>query len=483
MGQYTDEQLKIINSKAKQIDVESPPGSGKTYCILGIVKKHKKDRHLILAFNANIRETIRKKIEQEDIHNAEVHTFHSLAYDFFKGNDQIANFENRKLENLDYFSLSNIIKDLGYNRSITRGMLEEIYLFLRCDATLNDFLSEKVDEFSEKFRAILKHIMDEPDAPMFHEFYIKMFQLVNYSTNMYDTILVDESQDKTSCYNRIIKNIGAKRVVHFGDNLQKIYAYNGAIGMSKSSFRLTKSFRVGREHSDICNSVVDFLLNSSVGFEGVNPNGIIVDSFSRKDNITIISRTNKSMMGRMLEQIKKGKVVHIVGGKESLGLSLIESIFTATPKKPFYYKKRKIKSIKDAINLYMESNSADLKRAIDFISDHAENTMKLVNTIRHSTIDSIELADVNLVTAHKSKGLEFENVEIDNDFPKMEALAEKRIIGKPIEGEVFALYVALSRSFGKLKLNRNLEDWYRNYKNDKINKPEVSYTALKNILL
>lgn len=481
MGKYTAEQLKIINSKAKRIEVESPPGSGKSYTITGIVEKNKKDNHLILAFNSNIREAMRKKISDLGLENAVVHTFHSLAYDFFKGGDQIKNFENRKLENLDYFSLENIMKELKLPKALVRPMLNEVLNFCRSSATMEEFLLNKDETLVSRFKGIMKHITYTEDCPMFHEFYIKMFQLMKYSTNMYDTILVDESQDKTSCYNQIIENIGSKRVIHFGDNLQKIYAYNGAIGMEGSGFKLTQSFRIGKEHSDICNALVSDILFVDFAFEGVNPNGTVVDSFSRKDNITVISRTNKNMMSRMLEEIKKGKVVHIVGGKESLGLSLIELIYTATPKKPNYYKKRKITSVKDAVDLYMESNSREIKTALDFIGEYKGETMKLVNTIRHKTIDDIKLADVNLLTAHKSKGLEFENVELDDDFPKVELLMEKRMTGKDISGEVYALYVALSRSFGKLKLNKDIETWYRKRQNENTVERLVDFIELKDI--
>lgn len=482
MGEYTKEQLKIINSRSKRIEVESPPGSGKSYTILGIVKKHKKDKHLILAFNANIRESMRRKITESGIHNAEVHTFHSLAYDFFRGGDQIKNFENRKLENLDFFALENIMRELKLPKALVKPMIKEVQTFFQSSMTLDEFLKGKEEVMKFRFKEIMRYITYSEDCPMFHEFYIKMFQLMKYSTNMYDTVLVDESQDKTSCYNQIIENLGAKRIIHFGDNLQKIYAYNGAIGMTGSGFRLTQSFRIGKEHSDICNALIDSMLGyNNVPFEGVNPNGIVVDSFSRKDQVTVISRTNKNMMARMLIEIKKGKIVHIVGGKESLGLALIELIFTATPKKPNYYKKRKITSIKDAIALYMESNSRELKSALDFIDEYKNDTMKLVNTIRHKTIDDMKLADINLITSHKSKGLEFENVEIDSDFPTLETLKEKAMLNKDITGEVFALYVALSRSFGKLKLNKNIEEWYRGYNDGSFTERVVNYKELSEI--
>lgn len=486
MENYTNEQLKIINSKAKMISVESPPGSGKTYCILGIVKKHKDDYHLILAFNAAIKDSLKQKIEKEGITNAEVYTFHGLAYDFFKDNDIIKNFENRKIDNLDYFNLEDILKKLKIPVKVTMQYLNILLLFFRSKETLENFIMTvnwniNPEVTKERFLEILKYIKDTEECTMFHEYYIKLFQLMEFRNSRYKTVLVDESQDKTECYNSIIENLKTKRIIHFGDNFQKIYSYNGAMGMRNSKFRLTKSFRIGPDHAFICNSLIkSFITKNVIEFEGLNKNGEIVKNFSRLDRVTVISRTNKTMMERMLREIDKRNVVHIIGGEAGLGLDTIELIYTATKDNPKYYRGKRITSIKDAIELYVKTKSQDIKKALDFISDHKTETMKLVNIIRHKTIPDPNLADVCLVTAHKSKGLEFECVEIEEDFPKIEKLYEMVSIGKNIENEVFTLYVALSRSYGKLKLNKDLERWYEDLKERKDinNKPIVHFKKL-----
>lgn len=475
---YSEEQLKIIRSEDARIEVASPPGSGKTFTILGIVKHHKKKHHLILAFNSAIREAIRRKLDDEGITNAEVFTFHGLAYDFFKGTDQIVDFEKRSMVNLDFFSLEQLLSDLNIKlkaKDITE-LLDVLLRFLRGSTTFKDFFSDFSEYKKELCSKILHHIRKDPTSPMFHEYYIKMFQLIEYSNDRYHTVLVDESQDKTSCYEQIIANLKPKRIIHFGDNQQKIYAYNGAVGMGDSKFKLTKSFRIGKPHSDICNALIeDITKDTSSEFEGVNPKGIIVDTLSCVDKRTVICRTNKEIMRRMLEEIKKNKLVHLVGGG-GINYELTKDIYEATKEKPRWFKGKKITSVEDAVKLYALSRSSELKAALDFITEHRENTMKVINTIKTKTIEDPKLADISLITAHRSKGLEFDCVEIADDFPLIDTIKEKRMTG-----EVYALYVALSRCTGKMMLNRNLKLWYNKYLSGTVKDPKLEYNMLEDL--
>ena len=475
---YSEEQRKIIESTEDRIEVASPPGSGKTFTILGIVKHHKKQHHLILAFNSAIREAIRRKIDDECVTNAEVFTFHGLAYDFFKSNNQIVEFEKRSMVNLDYFSLEQLLSDLKVkmkSKEIT-PLLELLLRFLRGGSTFKDFFSDVSQNQRDLCAKILHHIRKDPTSPMFHEYYIKMFQLINYSNDRYHTVLVDESQDKTSCYEKIISNLNPKRVIHFGDNQQKIYAYNGAVGMGDSKYKLTKSFRIGKQHSDICNALIeDITKDNSSEFEGVNPKGVIVDKLSCVDKRTVICRTNKEIMKRMLEEIKKNKLVHLVGGG-GINYELVKDIFEATVEKPKWFKGKKITSINDAVKLYALSKSQELKTALDFVTEHGVNTIKVINTIKTKTIEDPKLADISLVTAHRAKGLEFECVEITDDFPLIDTIKEKKLTG-----EIYALYVALSRCTGKMMLNRNLKLWYANYINGTIKDPELRYDMIEDL--
>ncbi|MGL6099874.1 MAG: 3'-5' exonuclease, partial [Fusobacteriaceae bacterium] len=419
---------------------------------------------------------IKRKIKDESITNAEVFTFHGLAFDYFKDSDQIVKFADRVMVNLDYFTLEQIVKVLDIDKRLINRLLEALFVFLRGGKSFSKSFENEEDVIREHCRTILRYVRTEQKSPMFHEYYIKMFQLMMYSNSKYDAILVDESQDKTSCYEQIISNMKTRRVIHFGDNQQQIYAYNGAVGMETSNFRLTKSYRIGKQHSDICNALVmDILKTDSTNFEGVNPNGVIVDKLSNIDKPTVICRTNKELILRTLEEIKKNKIVHVLGGLP-IDSELIKNIYTATNDKPFYFKNKKISSFNDAKKLFAISSSSELKNALEFIMNFGSDTLSVVNTIRNKTIKEHKLADVSLVTAHKSKGLEFECVEISDDFPQIEKIKEKKN-----HAELYTLYVALSRSTGKLMLNNDLKSWYDKFKEGKTKDNIITYKDLESL--
>ncbi|MGL4988773.1 MAG: UvrD-helicase domain-containing protein [Cetobacterium sp.] len=473
---YSDEQLAVIKSTLKEISVESPPGSGKTHCILGVVKEHKEDHHLILAFNSAIKSSIKNKIAENSITNAEVFTFHGLAFDYFKDSDQIIEFINREMVNLDFFTLEQMLKILKIDIKKTNRILTSLQIFFRGDSTFKRCFEHEADEIVKDIKEVLNYVRVDKKAPMFHEYYIKMFQLISYSNSKYDTILVDESQDKTTCYDAIIKNLKSKRIIHFGDNQQKIYAYNGAVGMEKSEFRLTKSFRIGKEHSDVCNALVnDILKSSETDFEGVNPNGKLVDKLSNVDRVTVICRTNKEVVRRAIEEIKRNKIVCILGGLP-INTDLTKNIFTASPDNPKYYKGKKIVSYDCARKLYSLSKSQEIKTALEFINQHGDKTMEIINTIKMKTIKEAHLADICIITAHKSKGLEFGCVELADDFPTIDAIKEKKNLA-----ELYTLYVALSRSTGKMKLNKNIEVWYKKYKEGRVVDPIICCKKIEDL--
>lgn len=72
----SEEQLAVVNSNKEHITVNAGPGTGKTTLLLAIAKANPDRRHLILCFNATIKEEIEEKLKKQGINNAIVKTFH-----------------------------------------------------------------------------------------------------------------------------------------------------------------------------------------------------------------------------------------------------------------------------------------------------------------------------------------------------------------------------------------------------------------------
>ncbi len=93
MVTLNNEQRKIIYhvKKGKNVVVDAVAGTGKTTVILSIAKRIRVKKVLQLTYNKSLKHEVREKIEKEKIKNIRVHTYHSLAYNYYshKGHKDI----------------------------------------------------------------------------------------------------------------------------------------------------------------------------------------------------------------------------------------------------------------------------------------------------------------------------------------------------------------------------------------------------------
>lgn len=457
---YTPEQQNVINSTSTNISVNAGPGMGKTHLLLGIAEKYKEQQNGLLCFNSPIRKEILEKAKKRKIETMEINTFHSLAFNSLKRRADINNFINRDFNNpLDYFSLLDIMKKLEFKDISSQNinnLLLEIKHFCMSDKNLKIFLEN--NDKKEEILKILTYIIKDPKAPMFHEIYIKVYQIIllKQPIKKYDCLMVDEFQDVSPCYLSIIENINKNKIVRVGDTLQKIYGYNGALGMDEHNFALTKSFRIGKGTSDLCNKLISmFIGDESLYINGVNQNQIFSD-IEENEKKTIIFRTNKGLIKRLIEETRKNKICAV---SDTL-YEEIRHIYKLLNCNTFFsYTFRGIKFTKREMiyEWYEKSKNKTLKRAIEFLEEYKEDSkIILYEILKHLTTDENE-ADIFFTTTHRSKGLEFENVEIASDFPSINCLLKKKQEGDDYIDEIYIIYVAITRSFGKLQLNEDLK--------------------------
>lgn len=450
----SDEQLAVLQSNKQHLTVNAGPGTGKTTLLLNIAKHRPNEKHLILCFNSTIKEEIKEKLQKQEISNAEVFTFHSLAFNFFLNNNIIPNFKKRNFdENLDFFSLFEIMKELEitdvYYSYKLRDVLEALPKYLSSNKKLNEI--EVEEETIENIKLIMNYIVNNPKAPMFHEVYIKMYQLMNPQVD-FDSILVDEFQDVSPCYLSIIENISKdKRSVRVGDTYQKIYGYNGAIGMDSCDFKLTQSFRIGKEISNYCNNMLENFFEEPIKLNGCNQTA----SFGKIENrsFTKIFRTNKALLVELINLLLEGKKVKV--SSKIISEFDFYSKFLDLNKTNKYYKGIKIVTIEDLERLYEMSKDRKISKFL-FLTENFSNEQlkKAISKIEVNLISEDEDSDfdVHLITSHRCKGLEFSAVKIADDFPTLDKLQELSEEGEDAFDEIYILFVALTRSNGILEL-------------------------------
>jgi hypothetical protein len=92
------------------------------------------------------------------------------------------------------------------------------------------------------------------------------------------------------------------------------------------------------------------------------------------------------------------------------------------------------------------------------VKEYGDNLPGLVAAVRAQVCEDRDEADVLVSTVHRSKGLEFQQVVLEDDFEEL--LDEKGRIrdmsGDELEQEVNILYVAVTRASHALEMNQKL---------------------------
>lgn len=473
---FTEEQQKIIESANRNILVNAGPGMGKTTLLLGISKQYKYYNKKIICFNKIIEEEIKAKIVKEQIQYTTVNTFHSLAFNFFKNdNKYIKDFKYRDYDQpIDYFSISELLYKVykeNFDANTINTIVELLEQYCTTNLSLKAFLEKKylmdekntIDFYNKILNELIHFLMNNSFAPMFHSLYIKIFERILFKKKAIiktDMLLVDEFQDVNACFLSIINSINSDVKIKVGDKMQSIYSYNGALGMDEHDLVLTKSFRISEENAQLCNKITKAVLNNEEYIiHGENKTQIITSEIIGKK--TIIFRTNEYLIDTLLEETLQGKKCKISSNllkniKHAYKLARIENTFLG-------YKYRNIcfYTIDDIKKYISLSNNKILKLALKFYEKYGNNIDKTFAIILNNIVISDEY-DIYLTTAHRCKGAEYDNVEIANDFPTISELIENKKNNKSFMNELCVIYVAITRSFNKMKLNKDLEWWWKN---------------------
>ena len=451
----SEEQLAVINSKKENITVNAGPGTGKTTLLLAIAKANPDKKHLILCFNSTIKTEIEEKLKKQNINNAIVKTFHGLAYSFFKKSKKnyFTNFSNRRLdENLDYFFLYEIMKKLNFVELYMDFRIEDTMIVLRKFFSSSKKLEDCIDgSITDKktidyCKSVLQFLSTNPDYPMFHELYIKRFQMLKPTLPNIDTILVDEYQDVSECYLDIINSICKnKKSVRVGDTYQKIYGYNGAIGMKDCDFKLTNSYRVGKETSDYCNNLLSKFFENPILLNGINKNS----TFGKcpEDNYVKIFRKNKTLILELIDNMKNGIPI-VISQKTIDELKFYKIIISKLRNYNSKYKGIDMQNVSDLEYIYKLSKDSRIKRFISLSSSYSYD--ELLEILSHEELlipeDKIKNNSyIRYITAHRCKGMEFSYVKIADDFPEEDELIENL-------DEIYIKFVAMTRSNNILEL-------------------------------
>lgn len=483
--ELTQEQYDIIKSTGN-IKINAVAGSGKTTTIIEYAKaRPKESKILYLAFNKSVKLEAIKKFADKGLDNVKVETAHSLAYKHivFKNNykvrpqgyktheiAELLGLEGNGEKHAEYIVGNHINKFISYFCNSVHTRVQDLnYLEIVSDPKAKAFVATYYDYIEKQTRLLLSK-MDKGEIEITHDFYLKKFQLSSPKLN-YDYILFDEGQDASAAMLDVFFKQKATKVI-VGDTHQQIYGWRFAVNsLEKADFKifnLSTSFRFSQ---DIANLAMDVLKWKKI-IENETPS--VITGKGTSVNIkakAVIARTNLGLLLKAIEYVtekKKVRNIYFEGNINSYtyaddGTSLYDVLNLSN----FRYGNIKDKLIRQMKNMHEleeyidKTEDVQLRMMVEIVKEYGNKIPDIIKAIKekHIVNDDKENAEMIFSTVHRCKGMEYDAVQITNDFISKEKLAQlvsevrknDLVFGK-LNEEINLLYVAITRTKNSLHI-------------------------------
>ena len=462
---FTPEQKKVVSSKG-DIIVNSVAGSGKTTTLLGYAKERPDAKILYLAFNKSVKNEAIRKFNQMNVQNVTIETAHSLAHRVIVRKYNYSVRANYKI--------SDLIKILGLsNNKNTIAILVHAKRFISyfcnssaervkdlnfIDVVTNDKAKEFVKAHYKSIETCTRNIlskMDSGEIDITHDFYLKKYQLSKPILD-YDYILFDEGQDASPTMLDIFLRQRATKVI-VGDTHQQIYGWRFAINSLEvckfKTLYLSNSFRFPQTIADLAN----ITLESKSRIFNKYPLKI-KGSGTSKDRKTkaVISRTTVALLIKAIKYMDDFPKIYFEGNLSSYmyadsGPSIYD-VYSLYNGRNEYIKDETLRSMKDYAELleYIETtDDQQLHNITEIVEKYGDSIPNIFKQLKDCQVEKEE-AQIIYSTVHRAKGMEYDLVEITDDFITEETLdkflKDKDITDQAIAEEINILYVAITRA-------------------------------------
>ncbi len=285
-------------------------------------------------------------------------------------------------------------------------------------------------------------------VPITHDHYLKLWLLSRPKIGSPGGMLfVDEAQDLSPAVTGFLKRQTHLKKVFVGDSNQAIYGFAGGADAlpsikTRHELPLTTSWRFGPEIAEIANKWLTTL--GAKHFLQGNP-GRISTLKSASHPAALLTRTNEGALYELLEMQKRGNQValqmdtaHVLGfiksaehlkAGQSATHQFLRNFSTWTEVREFTLRGR-----------------SDLTTWVSLVEGHG--TRFLAEAIAKTVPVSPGIPVIS--TAHKAKGLDWESVQISQDFEGSVEMAMKRGGDKAAADERRLAYVAVTRAQSSL---------------------------------
>lgn len=304
----------------------------------------------------------------------------------------------------------------------------------------NELVRDYLLLFARKFWQDISNV--KGSLPFTHDDYVKLWQLgtgASKPTIYSDYILLDEAQDTAEVFLDILRQQRAPLIL-VGDSAQQIYEWRGAVNAMQSfpeapRLFLSQSFRFGQAIADIANAILDTLdEQTALRLQGLESIPSRVSSQEISNPRAILCRTNAKAVGTVLTKLYEGQTPFLIGGGAEV-IAFVDAAKQLQSGRSVTHPDLACFATWGEVQNYVkESDGEDLKVLVKLIDEFGCDP--ILAALRAMPTDE-KLADVVVSTAHKSKGREWESVQLADDFPSR---------GKSTDADRKLLYVAATRA-------------------------------------
>jgi len=451
----TAEQQAILDAyrQGGHLVVEALAGTGKTTTLRMLAACSGSRRGVYIAYN----KAIVREAEGRFPEGVHVATAHSLAYQAVG-----RNYSHRLAAKRQ--PATEVAKLLRVKPTDAGGaMLSPAMLVRLANATIERFCHSADLTFTTRHLPAHAHSLGEPNEVLeavkptaqkiwtdlldprgrlrfTHDHYLKIWQLTGPRIPT-DYILFDEAQDANPAIAAVVAAQHHAQLVYVGDRNQQLYAWRGATDamddIDGERLALTKSFRFGPAIADEANRWLR-LLGSPHQVVGHEPVGSRIGPVEQPD--AILCRTNGTALGQILRHQEQGVPVGLAPGDRSAGADIRAFAFAARDlmagRGTDHPELCAFRTWGDLLDYLREDEDSDLQRMVNIINRIGPNGVidAMVN------LAPKEKAQVMVSTAHKAKGLEWDRVQVADDF------APPREGEQPDRAELMLAYVTVTRA-------------------------------------
>lgn len=457
----TQEQEHIFqvcsNLKNKEIAaIIAPAGGGKTTTLVELAKILHQKKILYLAYNKSIKDEASKRFPS----NVTVATAHGLAYKILN----IANHPKWRLREQDYniHELAEILQCNDYleilktKRVFDKFLNSNAYGFSKKDLESNISIANACKLYG-------KMLCGEIDIT--HSFYFKQFERQR-NTLDYDMVFLDEAQDSNDVTLSMYFALNGAKVL-VGDPHQAIYAFRGSVNAFK---KITATHKLYLTQCFRCNQNIVNRANEILSLKGSDKDFDIVSAANNDDKIethAIITRTNAKIIELLANAEKDNKQYIFLKNPKEFFNDICDLADFLYPKEDVAKIKKdnkflKYKNADNFLNIMDESKDINLISVHNIVKRYKRGVFMIYQNAKTMWNKKKEIKKgdgIYLMTAHASKGLEFDEVTLTKDFPDIEKMRnDGKYTFTEVNEEINLYYVAVTRAKKYLNdLSKNLK--------------------------